>query len=66
MREIHATKQDLVRWAKDLPIEQIKLDHISITKATLLQIQQADLVTITIGDQQKVLKDRFEAFAEVS
>jgi hypothetical protein len=59
MKEIHATKADLVRWAQGLPVEQIKLSHIKSTFATWDDIEMADRITVKIDGSTRVLKDRW-------
>jgi len=59
MVEIHATEQDLVRWATNLPLENIELHHLKMSSE---KIQQADIVTIAIGGQVRTLKDRFQSW----
>ena len=60
MSEIHATKENLVRWAENLPIENIKINHL---RYTIRELQGADVITIAIDGETRVLKDRFFAWA---
>ena len=55
-KRIDATEDDLVRWAKYLPIENIRLEHL---KFPMSAIQDADIVTITVDGNKRTLKHRF-------
>lgn len=58
MKEIRATKKDLLWYRQKTPLEDIELDHLCFA---ICQLQSADYVTITIGDETRILKDRFHA-----
>lgn len=58
-RFIELNRDNLVKYKRNLPIEEISLSHFKSTAISIDEINKAEIIIFKEGEEIKVLKNRY-------